>query len=157
MSIQLASILAGATAVGRIGAGFMLRRVPWYLLLNLCVVAMGLLVVLTLPLAAHVVKRIDVGWTDAPIAAYLIPLIGLLMAPIYPVINSVALSSLPKPVHAAMTGLIVVFSALGGTLSGADDAATARAAIVQTRDRSRDGVCAACNRAGGQMRFCCTG
>ena len=44
------------------------------------------------------------------------PLIGLLMAPIYPVINSVALSSLPKPLHAAMTGLIVVFSALGGTL-----------------------------------------
>jgi fucose permease len=38
------------------------------------------------------------------------------MAPIYPVINSVALSSLPKPMHAAMTGLIVVFSALGGTL-----------------------------------------
>jgi fucose permease len=50
------------------------------------------------------------------VAAYLIPLIGLLMAPIYPVINSVALSSLPKPSHAAMTGLIVIFSALGGTL-----------------------------------------
>jgi fucose permease len=116
MSIQLASILAGATAVGRIGAGFVLRRVPWYLLLNLCVIAMGLLVVLTLPLAAHVVKRVDVGWSNVPIAAYLIPLIGLLMAPIYPVINSVALSSLPKPMHAAMTGLIVVFSALGGTL-----------------------------------------
>jgi fucose permease len=116
MSIQLASILAGATAVGRIGAGFVLRRMPWYVLLNLCVVSMGVLVVLTLPLAAHVVARADVGWFDAPIAAYLIPLIGLLMAPIYPVINSVALSSLPKPMHASMTGLIVVFSALGGTL-----------------------------------------
>ena len=116
MSIQLASILAGATAVGRIGAGFLLRRMPWYVLLNLCVVAMGVLVVLTLPLAANVVERAGVGWFDAPVAAYLIPLIGLLMAPIYPVINSVALSSLPKPLHASMTGLIVVFSALGGTL-----------------------------------------
>ncbi len=116
MSIQLASILAGATAVGRIGAGFVLRRMPWYVLLNLCVVAMGVLVVLTLPLAANVVERAGVGWFDAPVAAYLIPLIGLLMAPIYPVINSVALSSLPKPLHASMTGLIVVFSALGGTL-----------------------------------------
>jgi fucose permease len=57
-----------------------------------------------------------VGWLNAPVAAYLIPLIGVLMAPIYPVINSVALSSLPKPSHAAMTGLIVIFSALGGTL-----------------------------------------
>jgi MFS transporter, FHS family, glucose/mannose:H+ symporter len=116
MSIQLASILAGTTALGRISAGFVLKRVPWHVLLNLCVLAMGLLVVLTLPLAANVVARPDVGWFSAPIVAYLIPLIGLLMAPIYPVINSVALSALPKPLHAAMTGLIVVFSALGGTL-----------------------------------------
>jgi len=42
-------------------------------------------------------------------------LVGLLMAPIYPVLNSVMLSSLAKSQHAAMTGLIVVFSALGGT------------------------------------------
>jgi fucose permease len=116
MSIQISSILAGALAVGRIGAGLVLRRMPWYVLLNLCVIGMGVLVVFTLPLAAHVVARADVGWFNAPIAAYLIPLIGLLMAPIYPVINSVALSSLPKPMHASMTGLIVVFSALGGTL-----------------------------------------
>jgi fucose permease len=116
MSIQFASILAGMTALGRIGAGFLLKRVPWYVLLNVCVIAMGALVILVLPLARDVVARPDVGWFNAPIAAYLIPLIGLLMAPIYPVINSVALSSLPKPMHAAMTGLIVVFSALGGTL-----------------------------------------
>jgi FHS family glucose/mannose:H+ symporter-like MFS transporter len=116
MSIQLASILAGMTAIGRLGAGQVLRRMHWYVLLNVCVVGMGLLVMLTLPLAENVVARPDVGWFNAPIAAYLIPLIGLLMAPIYPVINSVALSSLPKPAHAAMTGLIVIFSALGGTL-----------------------------------------
>src|SRR3546814_12775252 len=37
------------------------------------------------------------------------------MAPIYPAIVSVVLSALPRPQHAAMTGLIVVASALGGT------------------------------------------
>lgn len=77
---------------------------------------MAALVLLVLPLARDVTVAADVGWSSAPLAAYLIPLIGLLMAPIYPVINSVALSSLPKPSHAAMTGLIVIFSALGGTL-----------------------------------------
>lgn len=116
MSIQLATILAGTTALGRLAAGQVLRRVPWYVLLNICVIGMGVLVVLVLPLARDVVGRADVGWFDAPAAAYLIPLIGLLMAPIYPVINSVVLSSLPKPAHAAMMGLIVIFSALGGTL-----------------------------------------
>lgn len=116
MSIQLASILAGATALGRIAAGQVLRRMPWHTLLNLCVIGMGVLVLLVLPLARHTVPQPGVGWFNAPLAAYLLPLIGLLMAPIYPVINSVALSSLPKPLHAAMTGLIVIFSALGGTL-----------------------------------------
>ena len=116
MSIQVASILAGATAIGRLLAGQVLRRVPWHVLLNICVVGMGLLVIVVLPLARNVVARADIDWFNAPVAAYLIPLIGLLMAPIYPVINSVALSSLPKPSHAAMTGLIVIFSALGGTL-----------------------------------------
>ena len=116
MSIQMATILAGASAVGRLVAGQVLRRIPWYGLLNICVIGMGLLVMVTLPLAHGVVARADVGWLNAPAAAYLIPLIGVLMAPIYPVINSVALSSLPKPAHAAMTGLIVIFSALGGTL-----------------------------------------
>ena len=43
------------------------------------------------------------------------PLIGLFMAPIYPGINSVMLSSLPKNQHSSMTGLLVIFSALGGT------------------------------------------
>ncbi len=116
MSIQFASILPGMTAIGRIGAGVVLKRVSWYSLLNVCVVGMGVLVIVVLPLARNVVARPDVGWFNAPLAAYLIPLMGLLMAPIYPVINSVVLSSLPKPMHAAMTGLIVVFSALGGTL-----------------------------------------
>ena len=116
MSIQMASILAGATAVGRLAAGQVLRRVHWHLLLNLSVVGMGLLVLLVMPLARGVVIDANVGWLSAPVAAYLIPLIGVLMAPIYPVINSVALSSLPKHAHASMTGLIIIFSALGGTL-----------------------------------------
>jgi fucose permease len=116
MSIQMASILAGATALGRILAGQLLRRMPWHVLLNLCVAGMAALILLVLPLAREATVSAGTGWSNAPLAAYLIPLIGLLMAPIYPVINSVALSSLPKPAHASMTGLIVIFSALGGTL-----------------------------------------
>ena len=42
-------------------------------------------------------------------------MIGFCIAPIYPVINSVILSALPTHQHGSMAGLIVVFSALGGT------------------------------------------
>jgi fucose permease len=43
-------------------------------------------------------------------------MIGLFLGPIYPAINSVVLSTLPTEKHSTMTGLIVIFSALGGTL-----------------------------------------
>ena len=115
VSVQMASMLAASIAVGRVAAGQLLRRVAWYPLLNACVCGMGLLILVTLPLARSA-GSVHTGWLHAPLAAYLIPLIGLLMAPIYPVINSVALSALPKSAHAAMTGLILVSSALGGTL-----------------------------------------
>ena len=54
-------------------------------------------------------------WSDASLAAFLFPMIGFFISPVYPAINSVILSALPKHQHAPMAGLIVVFSALGGT------------------------------------------
>lgn len=115
MSVQAASIFAVSLAVGRLGAGVALRYLSWHWLLTACIVAMAALVLVALPLAAEARPDPEMGWTRAPLAAYVFPLIGLFMAPIYPAINSVVLSSLPKSQHAAMTGLIVVFSALGGT------------------------------------------
>ncbi|MDT8438087.1 MAG: MFS transporter [Wenzhouxiangellaceae bacterium] len=115
MSVQIASIFAGALAIGRLSAGAVLRLMPWHRLLNFCVIAMGVLVVLTLPLAGDVQPGSVTGWSSAPLAAWLFPLIGLFMAPIYPAINSVMLSALPRHQHAPMTGLIVIASALGGT------------------------------------------
>ena len=115
MSIQAASIFAASLAVGRLSAGLILRRIGWYPVVNLCIVAMTTLVLLSLPLTRGVRFNPAVTWMSAPLAAYLLPLIGLFMAPIYPAINSAVLSSLAKPHHAPMTGLLVVFSALGGT------------------------------------------
>lgn len=44
------------------------------------------------------------------------PPIGLFMAPIYQAISSAILGNIPRSSHAAMVGLIVVVSALGGTI-----------------------------------------
>ncbi|WP_444913431.1 MFS transporter [Microbulbifer sp. TRSA007] len=115
MSVQAASIFAAGLALGRLGAGVMMRKVHWYPMLNVCLVAMGVLVVVSLPLASNIVANPDVNWLSAPVAAFVLPLIGLFMAPVYPAINSVMLSSLPTHQHSAMTGLLVIFSALGGT------------------------------------------
>ena len=115
ISVQITSIFALALAVGRLSAGGILRYISWYPVLNLCLIAMAVLMLLVLPLTQGLEDHVVNGWADVPLAAYLLPLVGLFMAPIYPAINSVVLSALPKHKHASMTGLIVVFSALGGT------------------------------------------
>lgn len=115
MSVQATSIFAATLAIGRLSAGVLMRYISWHRLLNICLLAMALLVILTLPLTHGIDDNAAMTWFSAPAAAYIFPLIGLFMAPIYPAINSVILSALPKTRHSAMTGLIVIFSALGGT------------------------------------------
>ena len=116
LSIQMATILAAATALGRFLAGIVLRKYHWYSVLTTCLVLAGGLVLVAMPLAQNVGSPSVMGWSDAPIAAFVFPMIGLLLAPIYPAVNSQILSSLPIQKHATMTGLSVIFSALGGTL-----------------------------------------
>jgi len=115
LSIQMASILAVSTALGRFIAGFLLRKIHWLKVLISCLLLAAILVVLVIPLASKVHIGSVNNWLEAPFVAYIFPLIGLLLAPVYPAINSVILSSLPLHQHASMSGLIVIFSALGGT------------------------------------------
>lgn len=115
LSIQMASILAAATAIGRFIAGIVLRKINWLGVLITCLLLAGLLVLAALPLANNSGSVVVTGWSTAPLATFIFPLIGFLIAPVYPAINSVILSSLPKQKHGYMSGLIVIFSALGGT------------------------------------------
>lgn len=115
LSIQMASILAGATAIGRFLAGLILRKLNWLLVLTSCLLLAAALVLIAIPLANNANTSQVTGWLNAPIATFIFPLIGFLLAPVYPAINSVILSALPKKKHGYMSGLIVIFSALGGS------------------------------------------
>jgi fucose permease len=115
LSIEMASILAASTAIGRFVAGIVLRRFDWFAVLATSLVTAAVLVLVSLPLAAGAGEQEVSRWAHAPLAAFVFPLIGICLAPIYPAINSVILSALPVRQHAPMAGLIVVFSALGGT------------------------------------------
>jgi len=115
LSIQMASILAAATALGRFTAGIVLKKFDWYRVLTIGLLAAAMLVIVALPMAAGLSGEEVTSWGAAPVAAFLFPLIGFLIAPVYPAINSVILSALPTHQHGSMAGLIVVFSALGGT------------------------------------------
>ncbi|WP_392346300.1 MFS transporter [uncultured Polaribacter sp.] len=115
MAVQAGAVLGGAFMIGRFLGGFILNKVKWIYLLSFCLVASAILIVLVLPLSGNSSTEGLITWSNAPTVVYLMPLIGLFLAPVYPTINSTILSSLPKHMHSSMAGLIVVFSALGGT------------------------------------------
>ncbi|HLF46957.1 MAG TPA: MFS transporter [Chitinophagaceae bacterium] len=115
LSIQMASILSASIALGRFLAGIILRKIDWLFFLAGCLVAAACLVLLAVPLTKSVSVTEINSLKDIPLVGFIFPLIGLFLAPIYPAINSVILSNLPAHKHGSMSGLIVVFSALGGT------------------------------------------
>lgn len=116
ISVLMAGIMASSTAIGRFLAGVVLKRISWYICLTVCLFAAAGLVLIAIPLASNTSLHEIRIWADVPFAAYIFPLIGFFLAPIYPAINSVILGALPKSQHGTMSGLIVVFSALGGSL-----------------------------------------
>ena len=115
LSIQMASILSASIALGRFLAGIVLRKIDWLFVLLGCLLAAALIVIITVPLTKNISGLNINSLADVPLVAFLFPLIGLFLAPVYPAINSVILSNIPVHKHASMSGLIVVFSALGGT------------------------------------------
>lgn len=116
ISIMMASILAISLGLGRLVAGFLTKKISWIVILVSCLIIAALFILLILPQ----IGKLEVGkiqsFADVPLLGFAFPVIGFFIAPIYPLINSVVLSALPKEKHSAMTGLIVIFSALGGTL-----------------------------------------
>lgn len=116
ISIMMASILAISLAVGRLLAGVITKKINWIWVLTFCIISAMLVVLFVLPKTVGLKVVAINSISDIPLIGFAFPLVGLFIAPIYPLLNSVVLSSLPKKSHSSMTGLIVVFSALGGTL-----------------------------------------
>src|SRR5687767_5695822 len=65
LSIQMASILAASTAIGRFIAGIVLRKIHWLLVLIICLVLAAILVLLVIPLASDLQLTSVDRWADA--------------------------------------------------------------------------------------------
>jgi len=118
LSVQMASILALSLALGRFVAGLLTKYINWVYLVIICVIVSGSILVYVLPQLQGDIESIGEisSLSQVPLLGFILPLIGLFIAPIYPLLNSTVLSSLPKSLHSPMSGLIIIFSALGGTI-----------------------------------------
>ena len=104
--------------VGRLIAGYLAQRFSWFYVTAGCIVLAIVMVLFVLPktVAMGVVSSGTNKLSEVPLLAYAFPLVGLFISPIYPLLNSAVLTALPKKLHSPMVGLIIIFSALGGTL-----------------------------------------
>lgn len=114
LAIQAGSLFAGFAALGRLAGGIILRYVNWFVVLVFCIFGIAAIIIIAMQMSSGISGHIT-NWSNAPIKAFVLPFVGFFLGPIYPTINSIALSSLPKKSQAPMTGLIIAFSALGGT------------------------------------------
>ena len=119
MSVQAGGLFAAALAIGRLVGGLVLRRIDWQTVLFGCIIGTGLVIIASIafpPPSQQVTHLAGADWLHAPFQVFILPAAGFFFAPIYPTLNSVVLSALPQRKQAPMTGLIIAFSALGGTL-----------------------------------------
>jgi FHS family glucose/mannose:H+ symporter-like MFS transporter len=112
---QMAVILMLSYAVGRFLTGLLVKQVKWVYISLVGLVCAAILVLIVLPMAKNVSVHEVSTMADLPLVSYLFPMIGLFLAPLYPLVNSTVLSSVDKVHHSPLAGILVFFSAVGGT------------------------------------------
>lgn len=116
LAAGLLSLYAGSIALSRFLMGYLSRRFPWLpIQLTLLAGALALTLAVLLVTTGRHADAVASTWRDAPPLALVFSCMGFFIGPIYPTIVSIVLTRLEKARHPAMTGLIIVFSALGGT------------------------------------------
>ncbi len=116
LSSQMAVLLMIFIALGRFLTGILVKRIKWIYISIASVILAVILVLLVLPLAKNIEVTDIKSITDLPVVSYLFPLIGLFLAPLYPLINSTVLTTVDKSIHSSLAGILTFFSAIGGTV-----------------------------------------
>ena len=115
-SVYMAVILMLSIAAGRYISSILVKKISWITILTVCLVGAALMVLFILPQTQNLKAGTINSLKDVPVIAYVFPLIGFFLAPIYPLVNSFVLSATEKMFHSPMASLLVFFSAIGGTL-----------------------------------------
>ena len=116
ISVYMAVILMLSIALGRYVCSLLVKKISWIVILSSCLIGAALMVLFVLPQTHNMMPKKINSLADVPVIAYVFPLIGFFLAPIYPLVNSFVLSSTEKIFHSPMASLLVFFSAIGGTL-----------------------------------------
>lgn len=115
LATQMAVILMISYAVGRFITGMLVKSIKWTYISLFGLFGAAALVLIVLPMAKNVSVTEVSTIADLPLVSYLFPMIGLFLAPLYPLVSSTVLSGVEKDQHSPLAGILVFFSAVGGT------------------------------------------
>ncbi|WP_119344539.1 MFS transporter [Facilibium subflavum] len=110
-SVLLAALLPAMIAIGRLLFSLVVKVLHVKLALFSSIILAIILMVFALLSAEYAVNYPFLGY----IAMWVLPVIGLFIAPLYPTLNSTILSSQAKNKQSAVTLLIMIFSAIGAS------------------------------------------
>jgi MFS transporter, FHS family, glucose/mannose:H+ symporter len=116
LGIQMAGLYAIFAIVGRLSVGFLLRRIAWFPVLCVCLACATVVLIAGLLAARSSPMNIVLHLRDVQLAVFLLPLTGLFVGPIWPVMHSAALTSLPVHRHNTLASLSVVYSSTSGAI-----------------------------------------
>ncbi|NND63273.1 MAG: MFS transporter [Flavobacteriaceae bacterium] len=116
LATQMAVILMASFAVGRFVTGLLVKKIKWIYIAITGLLGSAILVLIVLPMANNVPDMQVNTLGNLPLVSFLFPMIGLFLAPLYPLISSTVLSATDKKHHSALAGILTFVSALGGTL-----------------------------------------
>lgn len=116
LAAQVSVILMASIALGRFITGMLVKKVKWVYIAITGLVLAAILVPVVLPMAANVPPQQSKTLADLPLVSFLFPMIGLFLAPLYPLVSSTVLTLTDKAKHSSLAGILTFASAIGGTL-----------------------------------------
>lgn len=116
LATQVAVILMTSIALGRFITGMLVKRIKWIYIALTGLILAAILVPVVLPMAENVSPKTAETLKDLPLVSFLFPMIGLFLAPLYPLISSTVLTLTDKSKHSSLAGILTFTSAIGGTL-----------------------------------------
>ncbi len=109
-ALQATSFLAVFSYIGRVLTSKIIQRFPLHRYFIICV----LLTIFVLIIISVLLFFFP---DNSAVLVYVFPLIGLFLAPLYPVINAKMIATIDKDKINTFTSLIVIFSSLGSSVS----------------------------------------
>jgi len=116
LAAQVSVILMASIALGRFITGMLVKKVRWIYIAITGLVLAAILVPVVLPMAENVPQQQASTLADLPLVSFLFPMIGLFLAPLYPLVSSTVLTLTDKAKHSSLAGILTFASAIGGTL-----------------------------------------